>query len=359
LLLGNDLETAIAGLSQDHTHAQELHLLERINLDFVAQNTIVPDALNLAKLKVSGKLPELKVNLSNQKYKGLMRIIDVAIPHFGDDMDVSSSKLKPKPEHSPERPSALPTSGNVFSRRQQISYAIDDVDAESSNDESDQDFHDADGEKISDMQLHQHTVEFTFEVEKLQASLYKTAPDGTERLLANTVLEGFALQFAMAMFNMNVDISLRCVRRMSKEIIDYMRVILRSIGINMITEEQNRMQLLTSNQGQGESETIPDLVRVKYVRAQKESPEFMSVYNGIDQSVDVALSTFSFNVAPEPVLTLYDFIMSTFVGGNEPTTNAPTPAGSNMGTPEVEEPLPVVDPGKIKVKVKLTSIKRK
>ncbi|CEL57657.1 Vacuolar protein sorting-associated protein 13 OS=Saccharomyces cerevisiae (strain ATCC 204508 / S288c) GN=VPS13 PE=1 SV=1 [Rhizoctonia solani AG-1 IB] len=339
LLLGNDLETAIAGLSQDHTHAQELHLLERINLDFVAQNTIVPDALNLAKLKVSGKLPELKVNLSNQKYKGLMRIIDVAIPHFGDDMDVSSSKLKPKPEHSPERPSALPTSGNVFSRRQQISYAIDDVDAESSNDESDQDFHDADGEKISDMQLHQHTVEFTFEVEKLQASLYKTAPDGTERLLANTVLEGFALQFAMAMFNMNVDISLR------------------SIGINMITEEQNRMQLLTSNQGQGESETIPDLVRVKYVRAQKESPEFMSVYNGIDQSVDVALSTFSFNVAPEPVLTLYDFIMSTFVGGNEPTTNAPTPAGSNMGTPEAEEPLPVVDPGKIKVKVKLTSIK--
>ncbi|GAB1518861.1 Vacuolar protein sorting-associated protein 13 [Rhizoctonia solani] len=337
LLLGSDLETVLAGLSHGHDRAQELHLLERINLDFVAQNTIVPDALNLAKLKVSGKLPELKVNLSNQKYKGLMRIIDIAIPKFGDDTDVSASKPKPSTEQIPDRPSALPIPGNVFSRRQQISYAIDD-DMESSNGASNQDFYETDEGEISDMKLHQHTVEFTFEVEKLQASLYKTAVDGTEKLLANTVLEGFALEFAMAMFTMNVDVSLR------------------SIGINMITEEQKRMQLLTSNQGRAGGETSSDLVRVKYVRAQKESPEFTSVYDGIDQSVDVALSTFSFNVAPEPVLTLYDFIMSTFVGGNEPTINTLTPAESSAGTPEAEEPPPPVDSGKIKVKVKLTSI---
>ncbi|CAE6434049.1 unnamed protein product, partial [Rhizoctonia solani] len=339
LLLGSDLETVLAGLSHGHDRAHELHLLERINLDFVAQNTIVPDAFNLAKFKVSGKLPELKVNLSNQKYKGLMRIIDIAIPNFGDETEGHAGKPKAKSDGGHERPSALPMPGNVFSRQQQASYAFDDIDAVTSSGNSDQDFYEADGGEINDMQLHQHTVEFSFEVEKLQASLYKTAPDGTERLLANTVLEGFALQFAMAMFNMDVGVSLS------------------SIGINMITEEQNRMQLLTSNQAQDGSEENTDLVRIKYVRAQKESPEFMSVYDGIDQSVDVALSAFTFNVAPEPVLTLYDFIMSTFVGGNEPATNAPTPAGSNPGTPEAEQPPPPVDPGKIKVKVKLTSIR--
>ncbi|CAE6413624.1 unnamed protein product [Rhizoctonia solani] len=337
LLLGSDLETVLAGLSHEHDRAHELHILERINLDFVAQNTIVPDALNLAKFKVSGKLPELKVNLSNQKYKGLMRIIDIAIPNFDDDTDTHANKPKPKSDAGPERPSTLPMPGNVFSRQQQASYAIDEVDAETSSGDSAQDFYEANEGEISELQLHQHTVEFTFEVERLEASLYKTALDGTEKLLANTVLEGFALQFAMAMFNMDVGVSLR------------------SIGINMITEDQSRMQLLTSNQGRGESEASSDLVLVKYVRAQKESPEFMSVYNGIDQSVDVALSTFTFNVQPEPVLTLYDFIMSTFVGGNEPVTNAPTPAGSNTSTPEAEQ-LPPADPGKIKVKVKLTSI---
>ncbi|KAG8691548.1 hypothetical protein FRC11_001538 [Ceratobasidium sp. 423] len=291
LLLGGDLETVLAGLTHDHDRAQELHLLERINLDFVAQNTIVPDAFNLAKLKVSGKLPELKVNLSNQKYKCLMRIIEIAIPNFGDDTSGPTNKPKLKSDTGPKRPSALPMPGNVFSRQQQASYAIDDVDSESSNGESDQDFYEANEGDISDMQLHQHTVEFSFAVEKLQASLYKTASDGTEKLLANTVLEGFALQFTMAMFNMDVGVSLR------------------SIGINMITEDQNRMQLLTSNQGQVGNGANSDLVSIKYVRAQKESPEFISVYDGIDQSVDVALSTFTFNVAPGPVLTLYDFII--------------------------------------------------
>ncbi|KAJ1311504.1 hypothetical protein OPQ81_009991 [Rhizoctonia solani] len=338
LLLGGDLETVLAGLSHEHERAHDLHLLERINLDFVAQNTIVPDALNLAKLKVSGKLPELKVNFSNQKYKGLMRIIEIAVPNFGDDTGTPTNKPKPKSDSSPEHTSALPIPGNVFSRRQQASYFIDDDDAETSSGDSDQDFYEADEGEISDMQLHQHTVEFSFDVERLQASLYKTAPDGTEKLLANTVLEGFALQFAMAMFNMDVGISLR------------------SIGIIMITEDQSRMQLLTSNQSQDESETISDLVRIKYVRVQKESPEFLSIYDEIDQSVDVALSTFTFNVAPEPVLTLYDFIMSTFVGGNEPATNAPTPTSSGVDTPQVEQPPPPVDPGKIRVKLKLTSI---
>ncbi|QRV76706.1 vacuolar protein sorting-associated protein 13 [Ceratobasidium sp. AG-Ba] len=338
LLLGGDLETVLAGLNHSHDRAQELHLLERINLDFLVQNTIVPDAVNLAKFKVSGKLPELKVNLSNQKYKGLMRIVDIAIPNFGDEnMTASQIKQKPNKEPAPPRPLALPS--NVFSRAAE--YEIGDVDVETSSSTSrDEDFFEAEDGEARDLQLHQHTVEFSFAVEKLQASLYKTAPDGTEKLLADTVLEGFALQFAMAKFNMNVDI------------------VLRSIGVGMVTDEQNRMQLLTSTQGMDGNKTPTDLVTVKYIRAQKESPEFMSVYGGIDQSVEVALSTFNFNVAPEPVLTLYDFIMSTFVGGNDANTTAPTPAASSPGTPANEEPPPPpADSGKIKVKVKLTSIR--
>lgn len=63
-----------------------MHLLERISVDFQVQNSIVPTALNLARFKVSGKLPSLQVNLSDTKYKSLMRLIDVCIPNFGDDV---------------------------------------------------------------------------------------------------------------------------------------------------------------------------------------------------------------------------------------------------------------------------------
>lgn len=225
LLLGNDLEVVLAGLNNDHSNAQELHLLERINLDFAVHNTIVPDAVNLAKFKVSGKLPELQVNLSNQKYKGIMRIIDVAIPKFDDAEATSTNKPKAKSEKESARSPALPLPNNVFSR-QAAEYAIEDidVDAESSED-TNEDFFEANEGDAADLQLHQHVVEFSFEVEKLQASLYKTAPDGTEKLLANTVLEGFALQFAMAKFNMDVDVKLRYVACLFGLNSDYMRTV--------------------------------------------------------------------------------------------------------------------------------------
>lgn len=56
-----------------------------------------------------------------------------------------------------------------------------------------------------------------------------------------------------------------------------------------------------------------DLLIVKYKRAQRESPEFESLFEGIDQNVDVQISTFIFHAEPEPVVALYDFVMTTFV----------------------------------------------
>ena len=46
--------------------------------------------------------------------------------------------------------------------------------------------------------------------------------------------------------------------------------------------------------------------------------EFMSSlakFDGIAQSVDIKISTFIFKAAPEPVLAVYDFVMTTFVPG--------------------------------------------
>jgi vacuolar protein sorting-associated protein 13A/C len=61
-----------------------------------------------------------------------------------------------------------------------------------------------------------------------------------------------------------------------------------------------------------------NLLIVKYARAQKASPDFSTIYEGISQSVDITISTVIFRAAPEPVLTLYDFVMTTFVPKSEP-----------------------------------------
>ena len=79
--------------------------------------------------------------------------------------------------------------------------------------------------------------------------------------------------------------------------------------------------------------TDEDLLIVKYTRVQQDSPEYQPVYEGIDQNVDVKISTFLFRAAPEPVVTLYDFIMTTFVPKNDGKVEVPPAAGTPSSTP--------------------------
>ena len=103
--------------------------MERINIDLEVQNSIVPTAYNLARCKVSASLPSLQVNISDAKYKSLLRFIDVAVPHFDSD----SSQLVSDPAHlrieipSNTRSANFPLSAGLFGQ-QETPYTIEDVD---------------------------------------------------------------------------------------------------------------------------------------------------------------------------------------------------------------------------------------
>lgn len=99
-----------------------------------------------------------------------------------------------------------------------------------------------------------------------------------------------------------------------------------------------------------------NLLTVKYTRAQKASPDFATVYESIDQSVDITISTVILRAAPEPVLAMYDFVMTTFVPKSEPpainiianqvvSANASESSPQNVGSSET-----------IRVGVKLASV---
>lgn len=106
------------------------------------------------------------------------------------------------------------------------------------------------------------------------------------------------------------------------------------------------------------TDSSEQLLAVKYTRVQPQSPQFMRVYEGIDQSVNIMVTTVVVRAAPEPVITLYDFIMTTFV----PQGNTPSP--SNSPQPE-EGDSPVVSAPdtsstqKIKVLIKLAGVQGK
>jgi len=123
-VIGDNLQVCRDALvSQEHN---SLHLLERINIDLEVQNSIVPTAYNLARFKVSANLPTLQVNMSDSKYKSLMRLVDVAIPNFdGDHPEPTTGP--PLAAEIPQtlRLSNFPLSSGIFAPKE-TPYTIED-----------------------------------------------------------------------------------------------------------------------------------------------------------------------------------------------------------------------------------------
>lgn len=77
--MGQSVERCLAQIREaDSTY--DLHVIDRINMQFNVEMSIIPRATNLTKFKVSGHLPLLKANFSDRKYKIMMNIIDKVTP---------------------------------------------------------------------------------------------------------------------------------------------------------------------------------------------------------------------------------------------------------------------------------------
>lgn len=83
LLMANTLEECMQALKSESS--PQIHILDRINIDFKAETCIVAKAPNLTRFRILGDLPDLHIHFSDRKYKRLMRMIDVVIPKFDGD----------------------------------------------------------------------------------------------------------------------------------------------------------------------------------------------------------------------------------------------------------------------------------
>ncbi|GAA5995177.1 hypothetical protein JCM5350_001861 [Sporobolomyces pararoseus] len=351
LLMGPSLQVCLDALEGDHVDsangAGELHILERTSLKFLAQNCILNEAPNLTRFKISGSLPSLQLNFSDRKYKSMMRMIDVAIPKFNGDAEKNVTT----------RPALHPAARHTSFAQSKTKVPKDDEDEDlhisedtasegSDKGEEEEEEEEKEGGKdeffdtpdIADgkQNIHQKTFEFTFSVDRVQASIFRSNVDPVkpDLLLANTVLEGFKLEFGLRPYDMSVD------------------VLLRSLYIEDKIGEQDSdfRHLVTSEKLDGSH--AQDLVRVRYQGVQKDSPEFMTVHEGFDKSVDVEMSTLNLVITRNSILVLFDWIMTTFTDP-EDSSAPPSPA---VSVDNEEVALEEISTDKLRVKVKLTSI---
>ncbi|EED79585.1 predicted protein, partial [Postia placenta Mad-698-R] len=189
-----------------------------VNLkDAQVQNSIVPTVYSLPRFKVSGRLPSLQANLSDSKYKALMRLIDVAIPNF-DDAEAPTIRptMGPQLPHNFRLPSGL--FGNT-----ETEYNVEDGDdgqleteigspevqaVQNTEHGPEDEFYDVVDGVPNPPALRQHIVEFNFQVDMLRASLHKSNADGSERAMGEVAFERFSLDFTMMKYVMTVDVNL-------------------------------------------------------------------------------------------------------------------------------------------------------
>lgn len=196
--------------------------MERINLDFALQNSIVPDLRSLTRFKISGNLPALRVNFSDAKYKTLMRLIEVAIPRFNRDEDNIPVKGDEGIQLDSRPVAAFQLSRGIFgpSDSEYHTEEADDTETTTSdavemevsrNDKSVSQY--VSKRLFSRLRIHfqdeasYKQFEFSFQVDVLEASLWKST-EATEKHLGNIRFNDFFLTFIQADARMEVDITL-------------------------------------------------------------------------------------------------------------------------------------------------------
>lgn len=360
VLIGPSIEETKSQLVKENKELN-LHIVEQINIDFLVQLSILPKAPNLTKLRVSGHLPLLHVTASDTKYKNLMKLIDVAIPKFGGN----TPEQQPKPNRprlassassrsnrsnrsiSSQRRSRRRSSANrrssqllPFTATKEQAIVLDDID------EDEDTFEDAhDGQTKVQLKLKQKTFELKFAVDELRGSLYKSDPDGVkpDALLVELVAQSFEVNYYLRPFDMAASVSLGSVT------VD-----------DFVGNPPAEFKSIISSGDVEDKKAHRALVNVNVVRVKKESPEFMSVYEGVETNVNVAITTINLIVTRNTLLTLLDFILVTFTNpgaNNRPQQKAITEDGSEVDV-AVEPPPETTQSAAaaIRVKVELKSI---
>nr|CAG8504476.1 8535_t:CDS:10 [Entrophospora candida]CAG8514013.1 6898_t:CDS:10 [Entrophospora candida] len=288
LLVGQSVDRCLNQIRDPNSNF-DFHVIERINMTFFVEMSIVRRASNLTKFRISGHLPLLKANFSDRKYKIIMNIIDTIVP---PNEPSTPNKGESNFSNFDKKPlSPKPSRDLNFIREKALKW-----------------------ERLK----HRESMAGKFGlIDKFTANLKKADPDPQkpEIILVDMALEHFGLNYTLRPFDMSAV------------------VVLKSLSIeDKISDITSEFKHLAASEGYGnaQAEDSKDLVHVKYTKVKPESPEYMSRFEGIDQSVDIEIVVLQPHVA----------------------INTP---GISLETPE--PPSPQQQSSKIRVKARLNSIR--
>ncbi|KAG0173105.1 hypothetical protein DFQ30_008890 [Apophysomyces sp. BC1015] len=324
ILVGDSVETCLAQVRQPTKEYRHLHLVDRIDLTFLVEMCIIRKSADLARFKISGHLPLVGVNFSDTKYRIIMqipRLIEESGLLSSSEKDVDdTSKLEQQSNTRNQRRGSFRRSrlwkqaeqSLFFDSSSEQSGTEDEMGSASitQTDPTSTQQSTVSGKSTKDKysDVNQKIFELSFKVDKVSAIIMKSSnklnmPHAfSEILLCELALEHLTLNYSQRPYDMFVTLSLTSLR-----VTDRMKH--GNEFQYLVTSDRNILQPLENAADMNSK----DLVNIEYIRVAPSSPEYVDKYNEIDQTAKVTLSTLNFIITRSSVLTMYNFILDTFV----------------------------------------------
>ncbi|KAI8811809.1 hypothetical protein BJ742DRAFT_753443 [Cladochytrium replicatum] len=292
ILIGPSFESCLTEVQTSST-SRALHLIERVDVAFRIEWLILSKTVQFTRLKISGELPRLRLNLTDRKYKSLMRIIDIVL--------ASLSNGETAAEQATAAINALQTTSRTLEWDYEPSDLGTDIEGDDSFFDAQEHVTDAATSVVTDAFVKRILTDFTFNVHEVSVLLAQSHTKGNNHTpLAELFVSEFQLQYVQRSFDLSASVQIKDVR------------------INDLVSNKEFPHLFSKTLDNAEENT--SILTVSFTRVDASSPE----YTGIRDTVDINFSLFEIVLTRKSILNVYDFVLRTFTGaGSQTTVTAP------------------------------------
>ncbi|KAM8804771.1 intermembrane lipid transfer protein VPS13C [Eudromia elegans] len=283
-------------------HPSTLHVLQPMDIHVQLAKSMVDNDTRMAKFKVSGGLPLVHIRLSDQKISAIFNLID-SIP-FPEKSSVSIPSTKV---------SAIPTihvSKGLLKTPQLLAEIESDseeeyFDVEERSESTSRSL--IKGEEIKNKEPAQEELtdlQLKFEIKEVLIELTR------QKKTEETVL-------VFDVMHLGTEAT---IRTYSLTAVSYLKKI--SLDYYDIEGKKSPLHLISSSDKPG-----LDLLKVEYVKADRNGPSFQTVFNNTEQMIQVTFSSLNLLLHTEALLSALGFL----------TAVTPLSSGSRKDTPTNEE----------------------
>lgn len=289
-----------------HDKPRPALMLDNFNVNFNLGLSILPDAQNLAKIRLGGNVPKLQLSMNDFQYKTILSILDSAIPETAFDSSDESSVFEAYgDDHS----------------GQEIDID-DDLLKEDTKENGLQ----------KSTSSEQHLIELKFGIDFIKLNLSRCIDGHT--LEAEPLIEIVGNALELNLYRTETDLHMN-LGLLDFNILDHIEK----------SRKEEFQKLITSNTDNNSTKKLIDVEYNRRLRVVDFNNKKIEVY---DQDIDLHLATLKFVITRKSVLSILTFCLNTFTDPNQ----EPTPADELNHNPEDTDEAPQ----KINMKLSLDSV---